>query len=429
MRVLRERDFRNLLFGQAASMLGDGIIFVALALYVTEIGTPTDVGLVLAAATIPLVVFLLLGGVWADRLPRHRLMIATDLIRFALHALLAVLIFTDSVEIWHLIVIEALFGTAEAFFRPAYTGLVPQTVPEELIQEAKAAGSTVETIASFAGPALATVLVLGAGAGWAFAIDAATFLVSAAFLARVRPRERGAPPERRRLLDDLREGFGEVRSRAWIWVTIAVFALALLLSLGPWTTLGPTVAEDEYGGAAAFGVLATAFGAGTMLGALVGFQWRPLHPMRAAFFCVLPWPPVTAAFGLGVALELLVPLFALTGAGIALFGIWWDTALAERVPPHTLSRVSAYDWMGSLALLPVGYLLAGPLGEALGPSTVLIAGNLLATVALIAGTVVRETWTMQRLDAVAGLLAALAAEGAPGHGVIGGRRFRLEGRA
>ena len=401
MRVLRERDFRNLFFGQAASMLGDGIVIVALALYVSEIGTPTDVGIVLAAATFPLVVFLLLGGVWADRLPRHKLIIATDLVRFGLHALLATLIFTDAIEIWHLVVIEALFGTAEAFFRPAFTGLVPQTVPEELIQEARAATSTVQTIAEFAGPALATALVLGAGAGWAFALDAATFLVSAAFLARVRPRERGTAPVRRRLLDELREGYAEVRTRAWIWVTIAVFALAVMLAFAPWTTLGPTIAEEEYGDAAAFGVLAAAFGAGTMLGALIGFRWRPLHPMRAAFLCVLPWPPVTAAFGFGVPLELLLPLFALTGTGIALFGVWWDTALAERVPPHTLSRVSAYDWMGSLALLPVGYLIAGPLGEALGESLVLVAGNLLALVALIAGTLVRETWTMQRLDAVA----------------------------
>lgn len=400
MRVLRERDFRNLFVGQSASMLGDEIIFVALALYVTEIGSPSDVGLVLAAATLPLVAFIALGGVWADRLPRHRVMIATDLIRFALHALLAALIFTGAVEIWHIVVIEALFGTAEAFFRPAYTGLVPQTVPEELIQEARAAGSTIETIAFFLGPALATALVLGLGAGWAFAADALTFLVSAAFLTRVHPRERGAAPERGRLLDELREGWREVRSRAWIWVTIAVFSISLLLSIGPWTTLGPTVAEQEYGSTGAFGLLATAMGAGTMLGGLAGFRWRPLHPMRAAFLWVLPWPAVIGAFGAGLPLLVLVPLFAAAGTGIALFGVWWETALAERVPPHTLSRVSAYDWMGSLALMPLGYVLAGPLGETLGSSEVIIAGSVLATLALAAGMLVRETWTMRRLEPV-----------------------------
>src|ERR687894_2940271 len=147
MAVLRHRDFRNLFLGQAASTVGDRIVFVALALYVTEIGSPSDVGLVLAAHAVPLVGFLLIGGVWADRLPRHRVMIATDLIRFGLHATLAALIFTGAVEIWHIVVIEALFGTAEAFFRPAHTALIPQTVPEEMIQEARAAGSTVETIA------------------------------------------------------------------------------------------------------------------------------------------------------------------------------------------------------------------------------------------------------------------------------------------
>jgi MFS family permease len=398
MRVLRQRDFRHLFIGQATSTVGDRIVFVALALYVTQIGSPTDVGIVLAAATIPLLAFLLIGGVWADRLPRHRVMIVTDIIRFALHAVLALLIFAGGVQIWHLVVIEALFGTAEAFFRPAYSGLLPQTVPEDMIQAAKAAGSTVETVAEFAGPALATALVLGLGAGWAFAIDALTFLVSAFFLARVHPRERGIPMARRSLLAEVREGYAEVRSRAWIWVTIAVFAVALLLSFGPWTTLGPTIAQEEYGSSGVFGLLAAAMGAGTMLGALLGFRWRPLHPMRAGFLCCLPWPAVTAAFALGAPLGLLVPVFAAAGVGLSLFGIWWETALAERVPPHTLSRVTAYDWMGSLALLPVGYLLAGPLGDALGAEPVLAVGGGLATVVLACGLVVREIWALPRLE-------------------------------
>src|SRR5829696_4733646 len=187
MAVLRHTAFRNLFLAQSASTLGDRIVFVALALYVTEIGSPTDVGLVLAAHALPLVGFILLGGVLADRVPRARIMIASDLARFALHALLAALIFTGVAEIWHIVVIEALFGSAEAFFKPAQTGLLPQTVPEEEIQEARAASGTIETLAEFAGPALATALVLGLGAGWAFAIDAATFLVSIAFLLRVRP--------------------------------------------------------------------------------------------------------------------------------------------------------------------------------------------------------------------------------------------------
>jgi MFS family permease len=216
MKVLRERQFRLLWLGQTASTIGDRLVFVALALYVTDIGTPTDVGVVLAAHAFPLVAFLLLGGVWADRLPRHKVMVATDLIRFSAHALLAILIFSGGVEIWHLVVIEAVFGTAEAFFRPAYTGLMPQTVPEDLLQEANAATSLVNTVAEFAGPAFATALVLGVGAGWAFALDAATFLVSAAFVIRVRPRRRGAAKAASSMLADLREGWAQFRARAWV---------------------------------------------------------------------------------------------------------------------------------------------------------------------------------------------------------------------
>jgi MFS family permease len=165
MAVLRHRSFRNLFIGLGASALGGRIVFVALALYVTEIGSPTDVGMVLAAHAVPLVGFVLVGGVIADRLSRRHVMVASDLARFTLHALLAALIFSGTVEVWHIVAIEALYGCAEAFFNPALTGLVPQTVPEDEIQSAKAATGTMETIAEFTGPALATVLVLGAGAG------------------------------------------------------------------------------------------------------------------------------------------------------------------------------------------------------------------------------------------------------------------------
>src|SRR3954463_10537147 len=189
--VLRHREFRLLFLGQAASTIGDRVVLVALALYVTDIGSPSDVGIVLAAHALPLVACVMLGGVWADRLPRHRLMLATDVVRGGAHILLAALIFTGAVEVWMIVVIELVYGAAEAFFRPAFTGLLPQTVPEDLVQDANAATSVVNTVAEFLGPALATALVLGIGAGWAFALDAATFLVSAWFLLRLRPRARG----------------------------------------------------------------------------------------------------------------------------------------------------------------------------------------------------------------------------------------------
>ena len=398
VKVLREREFRLLWSGQTASTIGDRLVFVALALYVTEIGTPTDVGIVLAAHALPLVAFLMLGGVWADRLPRHKVMVATDAIRFGAHALLAVLIFSGAVEIWHIVVIEAVFGAAEAFFRPAYTGLMPQTVPEELLQEANAATALVNTMAEFAGPALATALVLGIGAGWAFALDAATFLVSAAFVIRVRPRRRGEVRPRSSVLIDLREGWTEFRARAWVWGTVAIFSFLLIFALAPYFVLGATVAEDVYGWRGFYGVLASALGAGTIAGAVIAMRWRPRRPMLAAFAMNLGWPAAIAVFAAGAPRGPLVALFVLAGCGLSLFDVWWQTALAERIPPHALSRVSSYDWMGSLALVPLGYLLAGPIGEAIGPAeTVLIGGTVGVAIAAL-GFAIPDVWRLRALS-------------------------------
>ncbi|HEX3909985.1 MAG TPA: MFS transporter [Solirubrobacteraceae bacterium] len=407
LRVLRHRDFRYLWLAQTASVIGDCIVIVALALFVIELtGDATDLGLVLAAASLPLVAFLLLGGVWADRLPRHRVMVTTDLVRFTLHATLAALIFTGAVRIWQLILIEALFGTAEAFFRPAANGLLPQTIPEAEIQEAQGLSALSNNIGEFAGPALATALVLGLGAGWAFALDAATFLLSASLLSRVRPRRRAVPEdslagstERVGVWTEIREGFREVRSRSWVWVTLASFCAALFTGLAPWFVLGPVVARAQYGHVGVYGLLSAVLGIGTIVGSLLGIGWRPRFPMRAAMLAILLWPSVAVLYAAGVTLYVVAPAMLLGGAGIALFDVWWTTALAERIPPDKLSRVSSYDWMVSLGLLPLGYVLAGPLAGALGAVEVLLGGSVLAAIALAFGLLPRETRTLERLAA------------------------------
>lgn len=395
--VLREREFRLLWLGQSASTTGDRLVFVALALYVTDIGTPTDVGLVLAAHAIPLVLCVMLGGVWADRLPRHRLMLATDLIRGTAHGLLAVLIFTGAVEIWMIVVIEIVFGSAEAFFRPAMTGLIPQTVDEGQVQEANAAIAIVNTVAEFAGPALATALVLGLGAGWAFTLDALTFFVSAMFLARMRPRARGAVAATGSVLRELREGWTEFRARTWVWGIVALFSFMLVVALAPYTVLGPTVAEEQYGDKAVYGTVAAALGLGTVAGALIGFRWRPERPMVAGMVMSLGWPTAIALFAVGLPVGLLVVVFFVAGVGVALFDVWWHTALQQRIPAQALSRVSSYDWMGSLALLPLGYLLAGPVGAALGNTEVLIAGGTLALILALLGLAITDVWRLRAI--------------------------------
>jgi MFS family permease len=403
-RVLGHRDFRMLWLAQSASVIGDNIVLVALALFIIErTGSATDLGLVLAAQALPLVAFLLVGGVWADRLPRHRVMVVTDLIRFALHALLAALIFASTVAIWQLVVIEMLFRSAEAFFRPAANGLLPQTVPEADIQPATAVTGMSNNVAEFAGPALATALVLGAGAGWAFALDAATFLISAAFLSRVRPRERGAAPataasgERVGVWTSIREGAREVRSRAWVWATLASFCVALFCGLASWFVLGPIVAREQYGHLAVYGVLEAAIGFGTIIGSLAAIGWRPRYPMRLGILATLLWPLSAILYAAGVTLIVVIPACVLGGASFALFDVWWLTALAERIPPEALSRVTSYDWMVSYALLPLGYVLMGPLAAHFGAVNVLAGGAALAFVAFALGLLPRETRMLERL--------------------------------
>jgi MFS family permease len=398
LRVLRHRDFRRVWLAQSASSIGDGIVLVAITLFVTDLtGNPTDVGVVLFAGLVTLVAFLLIGGVWADRLPRQRVMLTADVARVALHGLLAALIFTDAVEIWQMVVIEACYGAVTAFSIPAYNGLVPRTVPAAEVQDAQALSGLTFNFAELTGPALATALVLGIGAGWAFLLDAATFAVSALLLTGVRAVGTApAAAERRTMFAELGEGFREVSSRPWLWVTVVVFALAVPLAYAPLFVLGPTIARETYDSAAVFGVVTAAYGAGALAGALVGFRWRPRHPMRAAFLVIATWPLMVIAFAVGAPLALVIPLAVATGTGFALFDVFWNTTMAEQIPPHALSRASAYEWMGSLALLPLGYLAAGPLAEATTEETVLVGGAILAAVALGIGLAPRDTRMLTR---------------------------------
>jgi predicted MFS family arabinose efflux permease len=324
-------------------------------------------------------------------------------VRCALHALLALLIVAGAVRIWQLVAIGVLFGTAEAFYRPAASGLLPQTVPEAQIQEANAVTGLFANVAEFAGPALATLLVLGFSAAAAFAIDAATFLVSAALLVRVRPRERGAPAAatapgagRASVWADVRAGFHEVRSRSWVWATLAAFCVAMFVALAPLFVLGPIVAREQYGDLAVFGFVFAAFGAGTICGSLAGIRWRPRYVLRQAMTLVLVWPVAIGLYAAGAALELVLPAMVLAGGCVALFDVWWVTALAERIPPDKLSRVVSYDWAVSLGLVPLGYALAGPAADALGATEVLLGGSVIAFAALGLGLLPRATRMLER---------------------------------
>jgi MFS family permease len=407
--ALRSRDFRLLWLSQSASVIGDGLLVVAVGLFVTRLtGNPTDVGIVLTAYVLPLVLLLLVGGVIADRLPRHAVMVVSDCSRMVLHGTLAVLIATGAVRIWHMVVIGLLYGTAQAFFQPAYTGLIPQTVAESEIQAAQALGGISREVAAFVGPAIATALIFGVGGAAAFGLDAATFAFSAVMVSRVRARDRGGEHVSDTLVAELKEGWTAVRSRPWVWATISAFSTALLVALAPFFVLGPAVSREVYGTEAVYGIAGAFWGAGTITGAVIGGRWRPRRPMRTGLIVSLAWPAQITLFALGPSRALLYGFTLATGVGIGLLGVWWETAMAQRIPPQLLSRVSAWDWMGSLALLPIGYLLTGPVAAAVGDVKVLTIGGIVGTLAMTLGLLPRSTRALTRFEPAEGPTLAVA---------------------
>jgi hypothetical protein len=399
--VLRIPAFRRLWLAQSGAAFTERVTPIALALFTTDLtGRPSAVGLVLGAQTLSVVTFLLIGGVFADRVGRARLMIGANAARIALHGLIALAIFTGAVQLWQIVAIAALFGMVDALSLPAYVGLLPRTVPASRLQEAQALSGFAHNTAALAGPAAATVTVVVVGGGWVFAVNALVLLVSVTLLTGLRTAgpDAGRQRARRRFAVDLVEGFVQVRARAWVWASIVVFAVAIPLSHAPLYVLGPTMASDTYGSAAVFGTVISFFGLGTLMGAIGALRWRPRRPLRAAFLCLAGWPALLVTFGTASPLALVVGLAFVAGAGMAVFEIWWSTVTAERIPPDVLSRVSSYDAAGSLVLLPVGFMAAGPLAELTSPSTVLVAGGVLTAVVFAAGLIPRDTRQLQRVE-------------------------------
>jgi MFS family permease len=382
--ALRERAFRHLFLGQAISALGDRFVPVALAFAVLDLtGSVTDLGIVFAAQSVPLVVFVLLGGVWGDRLPRQRVMLASDAVRAIAQGASAVLLLSGHAEIWELAALQAVYGTAEAFFGPAATSVVPQTVKPANLQHANALLGLSANLAGVLGPALAGVLVATVGAGWGLAVDAVTFVASAAFLSlmRVTPVMVAA---RTTTLTELRAGWRAFRSRAWLWVTVLYFTLFSAFVFSPLQVLGPQVARVSLGGPAAWAAISTALGLGALLGGVTGMRWRPVFPLRAAFVIFLIGGPVL--FGLLAAhapLPLILAAALIDGGSGTLFNVFWLTAIQREISPEEQSRVSSWDYLGSLALQPLGLAISGPVAAVIGLSTTLYAAGCLFALLLL----------------------------------------------
>jgi MFS family permease len=380
--ALRIRDFALLWAGMSVSLVGDGVYFVALAWQVYDLsGSPTALSIVGVAWTLPLALFVLLGGVVTDRVERRRVMIAADLVRAFAVAVIGILSVTGVVELWHLVVMAAVFGTGEAFFGPAFSSIVPQIVPRELLLQANALDQFVRPLGfMLLGPALGGLIVATLGPGEAFLLDAVTFLVSALALALLRPRPLAPREGPSSLLRDLREGFTFVRTRPWLWATLVAAAIFLLAYWGPIDVLVPYRVRNELGGGADdYGLILAFGGLGSIVAAaLVGRRGLPGREITFAYFAWAFGSLALVGLGVGTAVWQLMGFMFVESALFTAGIVVWGTLMQTHVPGALLGRVSSLDWFVSTSLVPISFALTGPVSGVLGVQTTLVLAGVAA---------------------------------------------------
>ncbi|MER5769311.1 MFS transporter [Streptomyces sp. NPDC001985] len=366
------RNYTLLTGAAIVTNLGSHGSLIAAAFAVIETGGGArEVGLVAAARTVPLVFFLLIGGAVADRVPRHRVMVAANALNCVSQAAFAVLVLAGEPQLWQMMALTALAGTGTAFFNPAAEGMLLSSVSGEQASRAFALFRMATHGAAIGGAALGGAMIAAIGPGWVLAVDAAAFAVAGALRAfldvsHIAPRTAGGG-----LVSDLREGWREVAGRPWLWAIIIQFTVVVAVVGAAEGVYGPLVARDELGGARPWGLALAAFGVGTVLGAVLMMRWKPRRLLLAGTLCVFPLAAPSAALAVPLSPAGLALVMLVSGIAIEVFGVTWMTALHQEIPEDKFSRVSAYDWFGSTAMLPVATALAGPAESAFGRGTAL----------------------------------------------------------
>ncbi len=380
--MLQERSFARYLAAVTVSTLGSGMAMVALAFAVLEFGGATDLGIVLLAREIPIVILLLLGGVFADRIPRRTILVGCDLVKGTVQVATAILLFTGNANVWNVALLQGVFGIAAAFSRPALVGIVKEAVSDARLQEANALLGLSSSVLSIAGPAIGALIVAAGSPALAIAIDSLTFFASAALTASMRLAStvRLASAS---ILGDLRDGWREFVSRSWAVAMVASFGLFQLSYFPALLVLGPLVAKRQLGGAAAWGTILAIESLGAVVGGLFALRLKVKRPLVVSQLFVLPAGLLLAALAIPLPLVPLAAVSFVNGIGFAVGNTLWTTALQRNVPAHSLSRISSFDWLGSVALNPIGYALIGPLAAAIGtPETLVVAAVLNIAVCL-----------------------------------------------
>ena len=393
---LASRNFRVLAACNIINVAGSTVSFVALPFAVLSIGgTPSDVGYVAAAGLIPMMAFLLLGGVTADRLPRHLVLIAATALQALAQGSSATLLLTGHARVWQLAALAAVCGTGQGFYYPASQGLLPQTVTENQRSQANALDRTGRAAAYICGSALGGLLTGLAGPGWGLAADAASFAAAGALLTTMRfPARPPAPPAG--FAREMREGWREFTSRRWLWLTVAQLTVLVAISAATINVLGPLVAASRLGGARSWGFILAATSAGAVLGGLAMIRLLPRHILAAALLSIPAYAPLLLALAVPLTLPLDIAAAFLAGGCLEIFAVNWATTLQQEIPSAKLSRISSYEALGSYALAPAGTAIAGPLATTFSTPAILSAGAALLILLPALSLLTPEIRHMQR---------------------------------
>jgi len=392
--VLRHRDVRLFVSARFVSLLGSSIAPIALVFAVLDVSDKASaVGIVLAARSIPNVVFLVVGGVIADRLPRHLVLVVANTVSGLTQALAAGLVLSGHAQIWQLAAIEAVNGIASAFVMPAMTGILPSIVTRDELPQANAVSGFARSVAVIGGGAVAGVIVGFTGPGVGLAVDAVTFGVAALLISRLTLPH--LERVRSSMIEDLRVGWTEFVSRQWVWVIVLSFGLLNMIFTACYQTLGPVIANDTFG-RAGWGAVSACFGAGLIVGGLVMIRVKPRYPLRLGMFGVLLTAPIFFCLALAPNVFAVAAMAFVVGIGFELFGIGWETALGQHIPIDKLSRVSSYDMLGSFIALPAGQLAVGYVAAVVSIKAVELYGAAIHILLVALTLAVPSIWKLQR---------------------------------
>ncbi|RCG32265.1 MFS transporter [Sphaerisporangium album] len=388
-------QFRNQFLANALSAAGSALTPVALSFGVlAATGSAADLGLVLASYSAAQIVFMLAGGVWADRLPRKRLMVLSDAISAASQITFGLLLLAGHAPLWAMIVLHGLAGAANALFVPASVGLIAETVPLRLVQEANALLSLTRNLSVSVGPVIAGMAVVFAGASWVLIADGLTFLGSLLFLRRLEVPTR-PPFETGGFLRHFRSGWQEVARRSWVWTGIVLFMIFNFVYSSLYV-LGPVSLAGSDNGGLLWGAVAASLGVGDVLGNALAVRFRPRRLLLAGRIMMLPAAPLIVVLGTAPEPVLLMLGGLLAGIATSFPNTLWETALQQHIPNSSLSRVSSFDYAGSFILRPAGLAVTAMAASALNAQVTLTAGAGLIVLAVIASLLDRGTRTLVR---------------------------------